>query len=328
MKLIHRGLGFLIMALALAPARMMADWEVVEYDGQTDWVRHNFVGVVRVEQLAKPAKYAKGTAAVTLKVIEQLAGDEIGPTFTLEYEAVPANKRGEEPTGKHPWHEDVKEHREYFVFLERLGPGVYWCGEQRAFPVRDGRIFDLPGAYGVVVNGETSPQVHELIDRARLLLPALRVRTGRPGFAPPLVEKGKPVETPQQGYERIRTALQGGNQGELDRLIFSPDGAPPQGLRALLLQERERLTVWPVQWQAVLNDKAVVVLGPPGQPAFTLYLLRRGSRWLLLNTMPETEVGGEQVNQLLTASQFAILTAALEREYRGVAVAQLRNAEL
>ena len=87
MKIIRSWLVFLAVGLALAPARMIADWEVVEYDGQTDWVRHNFVGWVRVEQPAKPAKYAKGTAVVTLKVIEQLAGDETGPTFTLEYEA-------------------------------------------------------------------------------------------------------------------------------------------------------------------------------------------------------------------------------------------------
>jgi hypothetical protein len=310
------GVVFLALTLALAPARMSADWEVVEYDGQKDWVRHDFVGWVRVEQPAKPAKYARGTAAVTLKVIEKLAGDETGPTFTLEYEAATAKKGGEEPAGKHQWHEDLAAHGEYFVFLERLGPGVYWCGEQRAFPIRNGRIFALPGAYGVLVNGETSPQVHELFDRARLMLPAFRVRTGRPGFAPPLVEKGKPVETPQQGYERIRAVLQGGNQGELDRLIHSPDGAPPKGLRALLQQEREHLASWPVQWQAVLEDKAVVVLGPPGQPASTLYLMRRGARWLLLNTLPETEIGRDQVNQLLTESQFAILTAALEREYR------------
>jgi len=309
-------LVFLALALTLAPAGMSADWEVVEYDGQTDWVRHDFVGWVRVEQPVKPAKYARGTAAVTLKVIEKLAGDETGPTLTLEYEAAIANKRGEEQAGKHQWHEDLAAHGEYFVFLERLGNGVYWCREQRDFPVRDGRILGLPEAYGVVVNGETAPQVHELIARARLMLPALRVRTGRPGFAPPLVEKGKPVETPQQGFERIRTALQGGNPSELDRCIHSPDGSAPKGLRALLLQEREHLAAWPVQWQAVLEDKAVVVLGPPGQPAATLFLMRRGSRWLLLNTQPDTEAGRLQLNLLLTKSQFAVLTMVLEREYR------------
>lgn len=318
MKTVRPWLAFLAAGLALLPARMNADFEVVEYDGQTDWVRHDFVGWVRVEQSVKPAKYAQGTAAVTLKVIEKLAGEEAGPTLTLEYEAATAKPNGEgsEPASKHLWNEDLPEHREYFVFLDRLGNGAYWCGEQREFPVRDGTIFGLPGAYGVLGGGEATPRVHELIAKARTTLPALQVRSGRPDFRPPLVEKGHPSETPQQSFERIRAALQAGDSRELDRSIHSPDGSAPKGLRALLLQERDHLVAWPVQWQAVLEDKAVVVLGPPGQPATTLYLMRRGPRWLLLNTLPDTEAGRLQLNLLLTESQFAILTVVLEREYR------------
>ena len=318
MKTLRPWFALLAVAFALLPARMPASWLVVEYDGQTDWVRHDFVGWVRVEKAVKPAKYAKGTAAVTLKVIEKLAGEETAPTFTLEYEAATAGEKGEEIVlaGKHLWNEDLPEHREYFVFLERLGNGAYWCEEQRDFPVRDGTILGLPGAYSALVGGESAPRVHALIARARTTLPALRVRTGRPDFLPPLVEKGRPAETPGQGYEKIRTALQGGDARELERCIHSPDGSAPKGLRALLQQEREHLLAWPVQWLAVLEDKAVVVLGPPGQPAMTLFLMRRGPRWLLLNTLPDTEAGRLQLNLLLTQSQFAILTAALEREYR------------
>jgi hypothetical protein len=202
------------------------------------------------------------------------------------------------------------------VFLTRLGNGAYWCEEQRDFPVRDGTILGLPGAYGALGNRESAPKAHDLIARARTTLPALRVRTGRPDLMPPLVEKGRPVETPQQGFARIRTALQGGDARELDRCIHSPDGSAPKGMQALLRQERDHLVAWPVQWQAVLEDKAVVVLGPPGQPATTLFLMRRGSRWLLLNTQPDTEPGRLQLNLLLTESQFAILTVVLEREYR------------
>jgi len=314
MKNLRPWLVLLALGLALPPARVNADLVVVEYDGQTDWVRHDFVGWVRVEQPAKPAKYAKGTAAVTLKVIEKLAGDETASTLTLEYVAATAKPDGE--GSGHRWNEDLAAHGEYFVFLNRLGNGAYWCDEQREFQVRDGSILGLPGAYAALTGGETAPQVSELIARARVSLPALRVRTGRPGFIPPLVEKGKPVETPQQGFERIRTALQGGNPSELDRCIHSPDGSAPKGLRALLLQEREHLVAWPVQWQTILGDKAVVVLGPPGQPATTLYLMRRGPRWLLLNTQPDTEAGRLQLNLLLTQSQFAILTVVLEREFR------------
>ena len=44
--------------------------------------------------------------------------------------------------------------------------------------------------------------------------------------------------------------------------------------------------------------------------------MRRGPRWLLLNTLPDTEAGRLQLNLLLTESQFAILSVVLEREYR------------
>jgi hypothetical protein len=318
MKRVRPWFVFLALATVLWPARMNAGWEIVEYDGQTDWVRHDFVGWVRVEQAVKPAKAAKGIAVVALKVIEKLAGEETAPTLTLEYEAATVSKPGDEPgpAGKHDWHEDLPEHREYFVFLDRLANGAYRCGEQRDFPVRDGAILDLPGAYAALGNRETAPKVHELIARARTSLPALRVRSGRPDLGPPLVEKGRPVETPQQGFERIRAALQGGNPQELERSIHSPDGSAPKGMKALLQQEREHLVAWPVQWQAVLEDKAVVVLGPPGQPAMTLFLMRRGPHWLLLNTQPDTEAGRLQLNLLLTQSQFAILTVVVEREYR------------
>jgi hypothetical protein len=319
MKSVRAWLGLLTLGIML-PIRLPATFVVTDYDGQTDWVRHDFVGWVRVEQSVKPAKFAKGTAAVTLKVIEKLTGDETSPTLTLEYPVRPAPD--ELVLGsKHHWNEDLPEHREYLVFLERLPNGAYWCGDQREFPVRGGLIVGLPGAYGTLVGGDTSPRVTELISRARAMLPALRVRTGRPGFAPPLVEKGKPVETPQQGYERIRAVLQTGDQRELGRLIHSPDGAPPKGLQALLHQEREKLLAWPVRWQAVLEDKAVVILGPPGETGTPLYLVRRGPRWHLLNTSPDTELGRQQLTLLLTESQFAILTAMLEREYRGVEAA-------
>ena len=315
MKTLRPWFALLAVAFALLPARMSAGWEVVEYDGQTDWVRHDFIGWVRVEQAAKPAKLVKGKAAVTLKVIEQLAGEETATTLTLEYGAATAPPAGEE-SGLHRWNEDLPEHREYFVFLDRLANGAYWCGEQQEFLVRDGTLPGLPGAYSALVSGDSAPRVHALIARARTTLPALRVRTGRPDFLPPLVEKGRPAETPGQGYEKIRAALQAGDARELDRCIHSPDGSAPKGLRALLQQEREHLLAWPVQWQAVLEDKAVVILGPPGQPAMTLFLMRRGPRWLLLNTQPDTEPGRLQLNLLLTQSQFAILTVALEREYR------------
>ena len=82
MKSARAWLVFLAVGLAL-PAGMNASFEVVEYDGQTDWVRHDFVGWVRVERAVQPAKYAKGTAAVTLKVIEKLASEEAAPTLTL-----------------------------------------------------------------------------------------------------------------------------------------------------------------------------------------------------------------------------------------------------
>ena len=320
MKINRPWFVFLAVGLVLRPAMMNASWEVVEYDGQTDWVRHDFVGWVRVEQPVKPAKFAQGTAAVTLKVIEKLAGEEEAPTLTLEYEAAIVNKNNEEQAlaGKHYWNEDLPEHREYLVFLDRLGNGAYWCGEQRDFLVRDGSILGLPGAYGVLGNREAAPRVHELIARARTTLPALQVRTGRPGFVPPLMEKGRLAETPQQGFEQIRSALRGGDARELDRSIHSPGDPAAKGLRALLQQEREHLATWPVQWQAILEDKAVMILGPPGQPATTLYLLRRGSRWLLLNTTPDTEAGRLQLTLLLTESQFAILTVVLEREYRGL----------
>ena len=323
MKSVRSWIVLLAVGLALQPALLNANWEVVEYDGQTDWVRHDFVGWVRVERAVKPAKYSRGTAAVTLKVIEKLTGEEAAPTLTLEYEVAIVNKNSEEQAqaGKHYWNEDLAEHREYFVFLDRLANGAYWCAEQQDFPVREGVILNLPGAYGVLASSSVAPQVHELIARARTTLPALQVRTGRPGFVPPLMEKGRPAETPQQGFERIRSALQVGDPRELDRCIHSPDGSAPQGLRALLQQEREHLVAWPVQWQAVLEDKAVVVLGPPGQPATTLYLMRRGSRWLLLNTLPDTEAGRLQLNLLLTESQFAILAVVLEREYCGLPAA-------
>lgn len=321
MKRIRQGLVILIWGLTLFTGRLGANWEVVEYDGRTDWVRHDFVGWVRVEQPVKPAKLGRGTAAISLKVIEKLVGAESTDTLTLEYDAPLPGKKGEEqfPAGKHFWNEDLAEHREYFVFLHRLPNGTYWCEPQREFPVRDGRIYDLPQAYAVLGNGETEPRVHDLIGRAWTTLPALRVRIGRPALGAPLLEKGRPSETPQQGFERIRTALQTGEGRELDRLIHSPDGSAPTGLRTLLLQERSQLAAWPVQWQAVLEDKAVVVLGPPGQPGATLYLMRRGPRWLLLNTQPDTETGRLQLTLLLTESQFAILTVVLEREYRGVA---------
>jgi hypothetical protein len=317
MTSLHPWLVLLAIGLAL-PAGRAAGLEVVEYDGQTDWVRHDFVGWVRVEKPVKPAKFSKGTAAVTLKVMEKLAGEEAAPLLTLEYEPVTAKPGGDEAdlAGKHPWNEDLPEHREYFVFLDRLGNGAYWCAEQRDFPVVDGCIIGLPGAYGVLGGGEATPRVHELIARARTTLPALKVRTGHPDLVPPLSEKGRQMETPLQSFERIRAALQGGNPQDLDRSIHSPDGSAPKGLRALLQQEREHLLSWPVQWQAVLEDKAMVVLGPPGQPGITLYLMRRGARWLLLNTSPDTEAGRLQLNLLLTESQFAILTEVLEREYR------------
>jgi len=323
MNIVRAALVVLAVALAL-PSGRGEDWVVIEYDGQIDWVRHDFVGWVRVEQPAKPAQYAKGTAAVTLKVIEKLAGDEAAPTVTLEFEGPVALKKGAPPpppAEKHHWQEDVPEHREYFVFLDRLPNGAYWCAEQRDFPVRDGRILGLPGAYAVLGNGDDKPNAHELIARAQASLLALRVRTGRPDFKTPLKDKGgRVVETPLQGFEKIRAALQGGDTRELERSIQSPDNSAPKGLLALLQKEKERLVGWPVQWQAALEEKAVVVLGPPGQPAMTLYLVRRNARWLILNTMPDTEIGRTQLGLLLEERPFAVLTAVVEREFRAAGV--------
>jgi hypothetical protein len=312
----------LVAGLALAPVARCDDWVVTEYDGRTDWLRYDFVGWVRVEQPAKPASLARGTAAVTLRVLGKLSGDDPAEVLTLEYAARVPIKEGDEPplAGKHYWNEDVPEHREYFVFLNRLGNGAYWCDDQREFAVRDGRIQNLPEAYTSLVGGEATPPAGDLIARARMSLPAFRVRIGRPNFAPPLMEKGKPVETPQQGYERVRAALVAGDTRELDRLIHTPGGSPKE-MRAVLLQEKEKLAAWPVRWQAVLDDKGVVILAPPGERGTALYLIRRGARWHLLNTSPDTEAGRQQVSLLMTESQFAFLTPLLEREFRSTPAA-------
>ncbi|HWA25089.1 MAG TPA: hypothetical protein VG734_05390 [Lacunisphaera sp.] len=315
MKLRRFAMLLLVAGLAGLPAARASDWAVIEFDGRADWVRYDFVGWVRVEQPVKPAKFAKGTAAVTVKVIEKLSGDEAAPVLTLEYEAAP-KKGGEDPVARHRWNEDLPEHREYFVFLNRLGNGSYWCDEQREFQVRDGRILGLPEAYTVLVGGDTKPGARDLMARVRMASPAFKVRTGRPVFAPPLLEKGRPLETPQQAFERVRIALQAGDARELDRLIHSPDGSEPKAFRAVLLQERQRIGAWPVRWQAVLEDKAVAIIGQPGETGAPLYFTRQGPRWRLLNTSPDTEVGRQQVNLLMTESQFAVLTAMLEREFR------------
>jgi hypothetical protein len=320
MKSVRAWLILLAVALAL-PAGRGEDWVVVEYDGQTDWAKFDFVGWVRVEQPAKPARFAKGTAALTLRVLEKLAGEETAPTLTLEYEGPVAAKKGAPPPAadKHRWNEDLAEHREYFVFLDRLPNGAYWCGDQREFLVRDGRILGLPGAYAVLGNGDDKPNVRELIARAQASLLALRVRTGRPEFKTPLKDKGgRPVESPLQGFEKFRATLQAGDPRELERSIQSPDGSAPKGLVALLRQEKDKIVAWPVQWQAALEDKAAVVLGPTGQPMMTLYLVRRNARWMILNTMPDTEIGRTQLGLLLEERPFAILTAAAEREYRAL----------
>lgn len=320
-----RRLVLLAVALVLAGG-LRADWVVVDYDVQTDWVRHDFVGWVRVEQPLKAAAYARGTAAVSLTVIEQLAGEKAGPVLALEYQAFNPPKPGEDPEleERHYWDHDLPEHREFFVFLERLPNGGYWCGRAREFLVRDGIIRGLPEAYLAVVGGNPAPSAREFIAQARTSLPALRARVGRPEFSSALMDKGRPVETPQQGFEKIRPLLRAANAGELDRAIFTPGGGGAKEWRALLRQNGAPIADWPVQWQGFLEDKAVVFLNAAGRPdseGTTFFLIRRSSRWQLINVQPDTEVARQQVALLLAEPQFSILQALFVRDHKALAPA-------
>jgi len=324
MSSFRRLLAALAVALALLSGGLHADWVVVDYDVQTDWVRHDFVGWVRVEQPAKPAANGRGTAAVTLTVIEQLAGEKAGPVLTLEYEAYTPPQPGDEAElePKHYWDHDLPEHREFFVFLERLPNGSFWCGSAREFLVRDGLIRGFPESYLAVVGGNPAPPARDFITRARTTLPALRARVGRPEFSPVLMEKGRPVETPLQGFEKIRPLLRAPNAGDLDRAIFTPGGSGAKEMRTLLRQNGAPIADWPVQWQGVLEDKAIVFLNVAGRPdaeGNALFLVRRGSRWQLLNVQPDAEVSRQQVALLLGEPQFSILQALFVRDHKPLA---------
>jgi hypothetical protein len=313
---------FLVVLALLLPAGLRADWTVVDYDMRTDWVAFDFVGWVRVEQTAKLPTPAKGVAAVQLRVIEKLVGSESGPMLTLEYNTTPPDKNGEglTPAGAHSWNDDIERHAEYLVFLNRQGNGNYRCDELRAFAIVDGKISGLPKAYEVVLGEGVTPGVQEFVARARMAIPALQVRVGRPLLEPAPSGNARRPEMPKDGFDQINQALAAGRSREADQMIYSPDGSSPKNLRALLARSAGS-PGWEVRWQAVLGDKAVVLVVPAGSPAQSgavIQMIRRTGRWHLLNSLTDSPAGRARINELLAGDQFVILHALFAHEHPGL----------
>lgn len=308
----------LLAVSATAPVTLRADWVVVDYDMQTDWVNYDFVGWVRVEQALTADRYGRGNAAVQLTVVEKLIGDGNPRALALEYTAPIKPTHGVAAPDLPPtrnWGNDIASHAEHFVFLQRLPNGGYWCDDLRVFPIVDGTISGLPKTYEAVLGEGVTPNAREFFNRARGTVPALRARVGRPGFMPPLIEQGRPAATPGESLQPVLAAVRENKVRDLDRSIHSVDGSSPKTFRKWLLDQREQFTAPEVRWQAVLDDKAVVQLAPPapGQPGATFYLLRRGPRWSLLNTQPDNEAGARAVAAFVT-EQYAVLNALLIRD--------------
>lgn len=310
----------LLLAGAALPATLRADWVVADYDNRTDWVNYDFVGWVRVEYALKAKVYSRGNAAVLLTVVERLAGNATAPSLALEFTAPNPNPKGDgsDPPETRNWEADIPGHGQFLVFLTRLPNGGFWCDDLRAFPIVDGVIAGLPKAYQAVLGEDVAPVARDFFIRARGTVPALRAKVGRPDFNPPLIESGKPAVTPREGFAEVQTALRAGNARELDRLILSLDNSAPRGLRAHLLEQKDRLVAGTVRWQAVLDDKAIVQVAAPGETdglSGTFYLVRRGVRWQVLNTLPDSPGGRQRVTDLLTENQFTVLNALLAREF-------------
>jgi hypothetical protein len=255
---------------------------------------------------------------VLLKVIEKLAGSERGPMLTLEYNTAVLEKNGEGPAGGQAWKEAIGRHAEYLVFLTRQENGSYRCDELRAFAIVDGNISGLPKAYEVVLGEGVTPGVQEFVTRARMVIPALQVRMGRPLLEPVPAGGARRPEMPKDGFDQISRALTAGRAREADQMIYSPDGSSPKNLRALLAQHPAG---WEVRWQAVLGDKAVVLVVPAGSPdqsGAVVQMVRRAGRWHLLNSLPESPAGRERINEFLAGGPFVILHALFAREHPGL----------
>jgi hypothetical protein len=125
-------------------------------------------------------------------------------------------------------------------------------------------------------------------------------------------------EMPKDGFDQISRALAAGRSREADQMIYSPDGSAPKNLRALLAQHPAG---WEVRWQAVLGDKAVVLVVPAGSPdtsGAVVQMIRRTGRWHLLNSLPDSPASKERINEFLAGDQFVILHALFAREHPGL----------
>lgn len=295
MNRITQAIRWLLSAGMLIPGLLQA-FVVYNYDARTDWIRFDFVGWVRVEQVVEQAKLVKGNAALQLRVIEQVAGADSAPVITLEYEAALPDKDGQVLTlaDSFYWNLQAPPGSEFLVFLSKLENGTYWCDNGDLHDVKDGKV-RLPSEYEKTLGLGLRPSMRDLIAKVRASVPGIRARVGHPLFDPPLTVGPQQVETPKDSFERIISVVRENRLKEADGMLYPTDkDSSPKYFRGLDAEFREEFVQAKVIWQAVIDDQASVVVAfelPKSQDRFyRIYsMLRQGKHWLLLNPAADAE---------------------------------------